>query len=1805
MTERALRTETLLPPTGALACGCCEGVAIRTAAAIQNRPGLSALSYRRGAHAAFFESMIAKIATYGARQDDATRANEAIPTRHLRDMLTTRDRGDAAIALLDAWATVADVITFYQERLANEGFLRTAREPRSLYELSRLVGYRPRPGISSTVHLAFEVEDTSAKPGGATTGAGGPPTSSTEILIPAGVKAKSTPTPGSEEEPQTFETSVDLLARPEWSAIKPRKNRPMRLTVDKVFDVERIYLKGTGLRIAPSCYLAFKYDKDLACEIRQVVNVEEIASTQTTILTLVLGRLSSKKLIQEVMAAIDRFYPETTPPSQIEAANQPPAKLLADGFADFDAEMRETVDEFKGLLNAWFVNLAPLSTIDSDVQRFVCERFIGRDALPQSLLHAIGTLTSSPASQQISLESLFDTSAVASYFREVVKTHVESFQRTDTALQNIDAAFTNDGVDDRIRSARVLAEIKLQLSRLRPPSTKGMAIATVSDGNVDPGSPLAAAYVSGDLSPESMKLVFAEIVPLGSTPAPALSDFVDASYLPAGAGRIVPKQDAVPKPEDLSRALRALKPNVADADLLVRLSDGTRMLAECIQRTTSASGHADQYSLTPQGRVLTCSRGIATHLGIDLIENGTADEIAAVRIRLQAIGPAPSNLGQITCGTPGIKTTPATSNSPVYVLTYVGSDAPSEAFHSAFSDLKYTSEAEFSQVSVLIEVFKVAVPDAAEGHQNCIGAGLVDIHVFGDLPREDPTRTVLGGLSRLHDDLATGKKTLANLAAEFSTSWWPGDENLASQGRDHLFGTNGLMHMGDLSLTQSAEIVGRRITDSDVNEPWNVRFKQLESALSVVMTEMVRNGGASPHPLTTNKPTGRKGLTDVMVAAYAATAPLDVLEKRVAGYSDLIGVVKSAHVFVHTGLQGFESKKYLFTAADYVNNLRKTFQVHLDRLNVLKESVERSTEGISKEIASILADVRMQFCLRVLQPVQQGFNFFKTLRTRAPIETFFHDRLKSLQDEFDQKSKQLATGVSTETLCGSEDETSIIRLVTQLRNQLSGDAEPAGVNPRGLDSALQFLAGESRGAAASVVSHVKALISQVSSESTPDADGQPPIASISDAIARLEQLSSQGPFNRESGQVFDFLRLLDTKSDFIAQLSKNLDATQRSLLTDFLRNATVAAPIFEPKVYVFRSRANLFGWSAPPFVPEIVKAFDPPLTGKDPERMSEALRQLFCMGEPNPNENAVIYLDGNYSATSAGSPVAILLPLAAKDVDAQKDPEYETREVRSALIHPRTAYGVHGNVTHVVLDSDWRRTGEGEPSFQEIIRNTSVLCDAQRLELAEEPISEYLETTASIECDGVVTGLDPGRNVIIEGVQQLAGGDSSRPARQLLEIVDVDHDIQSDLFGDRFHTTLTFNTPLAAPYRRDSVKIYANVVEATHGETQLEVLGSGDASRPFQRFLLRRGDVSQLPAPTPTGTRSALAVHVNDVTWTQQDDLISSRPDSQDFVTPANDAEQTPVVFGDGSQGARVPTGVENVRGRYRSGLGSRGNVAASQIDQLVGAPLGVKKVVNPLRAQGGADPDGLKDIRRRAPLAVTAMDRLVSLADYADFVRNYAGVGKASAARFRGVVHITLAGLDAQAFDMDGPVIRNLRQALALYGDPTQRVRLHNREASLLIVVAKVRLAADQQWNKIEPKLRRTLLDTFSYEQADLGEDALLSDAISVVQNFAGIDYVDVDVFDAVRQDEITQLANRLTRLARRPRIHVPRERLATVRIPDKESKNESSVPPTVDTPLTVIQQSTTRLRETFQPAQLCYLPPDIPGALILEQLS
>ena len=195
-------------------CGCCEGVTAETPAAVTNRPGLSAMAYRIGQHATFKASMLSALSAADNAQMQA---------------LKTRAADDFTLALTDAWATALDVLTFYQERIANESFLRTATERLSVLHLARLIGYELRPGVAASTSLAFTLDET----------AGSPET----LTLEPGLKVQSIPGPG--EQPQTFETVEPIEARPRWNAIRPRQTAPQTLAAG----MSTLWLAGTDANL--------------------------------------------------------------------------------------------------------------------------------------------------------------------------------------------------------------------------------------------------------------------------------------------------------------------------------------------------------------------------------------------------------------------------------------------------------------------------------------------------------------------------------------------------------------------------------------------------------------------------------------------------------------------------------------------------------------------------------------------------------------------------------------------------------------------------------------------------------------------------------------------------------------------------------------------------------------------------------------------------------------------------------------------------------------------------------------------------------------------------------------------------------------------------------------------------------------------------------------------------------------------------------------------------------------------------------------------------------------------------------------------------------------------------------------------------------------------------------------------------------------------------------------------------------------------------------------------------------------------
>jgi hypothetical protein len=338
-------------------------------------------------------------------------------------------------------------------------------------------------------------------------------------------------------------------------------------------------------------------------------------------------------------------------------------------------------------------------------------------------------------------------------------------------------------------------------------------------------------------------------------------------------------------------------------------------------------------------------------------------------------------------------------------------------------------------------------------------------------------------------------------------------------------------------------------------------------------------------------------------------------------------------------------------------------------------------------------------------------------------------------------------------------------------------------------------------------------------------------------------------------------------------------------------------------------------------------------------------------------------------------------------------------------------------------------------------------------------------------------------------------------------------------------TILMFESELQNVYDRATVSIYANIAAATHGETTSEVLGSGDASRPFQEFKLRQSPLTYTSADTPSGTASTLEVEVNDLRWSEVASLYGQGPKDRVYMTQLDDEGVTTVEFGDGVTGARLPTGTANVKATYRKGIGLEGNVRASQLSLLMTRPLGVKSVINPLAASGAADPQETKDAQQNAPLTILTLDRIVSLRDYEDFARSYAGISKALATwtwkvHSRGVL-VTIAGSLGATVSESSPLYANLMSAMRKAGDSNVPLQLVSYLPKTFRLAARVKVREGYNIEIVRAQIEDALRRVFSFTARSFGQAVALSEVVEVIQNIAGVVFVNVTKLYRTDQSE------------------------------------------------------------------------------------
>jgi hypothetical protein len=518
-------------------------------------------------------------------------------------------------------------------------------------------------------------------------------------------------------------------------------------------------------------------------------------------------------------------------------------------------------------------------------------------------------------------------------------------------------------------------------------------------------------------------------------------------------------------------------------------------------------------------------------------------------------------------------------------------------------------------------------------------------------------------------------------------------------------------------------------------------------------------------------------------------------------------------------------------------------------------------------------------------------------------------------------------------------------------------------------------------------------------------------------------------------------------------------------------------------VYPMRVQAPLFGYNAP----------DPRVMSKD--NVAPAL----ITASPLPNATAdwvfdikaaalTIRLDGAHPAILPGSDIVITTPVPVIKFD----------KVTSVAEVAAADYGMSGKATKVVVGKD--PSGFGG----DVYRTTLVFAAPEKIGPAEQPDTD-VTSTAFIDLDRAITKLEKGHSVIVRGKSADTGN------------IETELAVVADSVTSDGHTKVSFKPSLQHSYDRTTVSIFGNIVAATHGESVRELLGSGDASVPFQRFVLSHVPLTYVHAPSePNGAGTTLSIFVNDILWREVPTLYGAGRYDRVYITRRDDDGKTTVQFGDGVAGSRLPSGSSNVRAIYRKGVGLDGNVDAGKITLLMSRPLGLSEVTNLTPAAGGDVPQVIGDARKNAPRTVLTLDRAVSILDYQTFAASFAGIAKAIATttltHTEQQVFLTVAGPKGATFANNDPTLRALRTSLVSHGKPYLPIRVLPYQKVTFRLVAFIGIAGDHAPELVLPLVRTAVETAFSFEAREFGEAVDLSDIVRVIHAVDGVISVDVD---------------------------------------------------------------------------------------------
>ena len=570
--------------------------------------------------------------------------------------------------------------------------------------------------------------------------------------------------------------------------------------------------------------------------------------------------------------------------------------------------------------------------------------------------------------------------------------------------------------------------------------------------------------------------------------------------------------------------------------------------------------------------------------------------------------------------------------------------------------------------------------------------------------------------------------------------------------------------------------------------------------------------------------------------------------------------------------------------------------------------------------------------------------------------------------------------------------------------------------------------------------------------------------------------------------VFSKITQAAVRQSKVTSLFKINNWNERFLKDHLSRRIEVNTSNAADGIYVFRKQANAFGYNAP----LIYRYYNSAGTAINPPQVSEW--NLLDTADKK------IYLDNVYEKVEKGSHVVVESP--AGNSSGSSYTYYKAEEV---TVRPYSGYNISSRSTVITTDRNDNWWGSADTLAS--MRTLTIHVQSEALKIADSPVVEPVVRGNVLTLAGYYQKLEAkeGHPVILFGEQADVPGTFVTELRFLKEV----HLINGE-------TTVVFDADLQYNYVRKTLTINANVAAATHGETVREVLGNGDAGKVFQKFELKQPPLTFVTASSASGTQTTLEIRVNDILWKEVPSLYDRGPHEQVYITRQDDQAKTTVIFGDGKTGARLPSGQENVRAVYRKGIGAEAMVRSDQLTLLLTRPLGVKAVTNPFAAEGAEDRERLSEARKNASLNIYTLGRIVSLQDYEDFARAFAGIAKSLATMtwngMQQCVYITVAGYKGADVMPGSTLYNNLQSAIRKASIDGVTVEIHTYSKRFFTIEGSVVVHPDYIAENVLANVKEHLRNTFSFDHRALGQGVSISEIITVMQQVTGVEAVDID---------------------------------------------------------------------------------------------